>query len=202
MSSNRSLVRCPTGHKFEHAHIVKVYCREDGLLTFGRSWFTAAWREWLLGLRHAITEELRMIDEGILQLPSDHPPYEPMPVHWPRPEHLGIAEELRWRIGTTELGTQLPPASALAVEFGVSRTTIVRAFKALAAMGLISTVPRKGAFVVSHIGYDPEPCGFLEVWELESGGFSYGGMYCGPHRDWLLALTDAIDRKLAEIDAG
>jgi DNA-binding MarR family transcriptional regulator len=202
VSSNRPRVRCPAGHDLERSHVVKVYHQEDGRLTFGRKSFTVAWRDWLLALRDTIAEELRMIDAGILQPPSDSPEYEPGPVDWlPPPMHLGVAEALRPLIGTMELGAQLPPASTLAVEFGVSRTTIIRAIKALTAMGLVRTVPRQGAFVVSHIGYDPERCEYLEVYELEFGGLSFGGTSSGHYRDWLLALTDAIDRKLAEIDA-
>jgi hypothetical protein len=39
------------------------------------------------------------------------------------------------------------------------------------------------------------------VYEPEFGGLSFGGTSSRHYRDWLLALTDAIDRKLAEIDA-
>ena len=200
-SAKHSPIRCPAGRTDpEHHHIVKVFYREDGRLALGSRSFTRPWWDWLLALRDAVVDDIRQIDLGVLQPPPDQPAHELVPVHFPVPLHLAIAMELRPRIDDMELGEQLPPASTLAFEFGVSRTTAVRAIEDLTARGLVTTRPRQGSFVLSHIGYFRENFDSLDISELEDGRLTFGGTYSGPYRDWLVALVDAIDRKLEEID--
>ena len=202
MSSDLSASRCPCGNSNQHYHVVKVYHRNDSRLAFGRQSFTPAWWDWLIALREAITSEARRIDVGILGPPPGQPTYQPTPAQLPGSLYVAIAEEeLRPLIDRMELGEQLPPAAVLAAEFGVSRSTMVRAFRTLKSKGLLTTVPGQGIFVASHVAYDPEHYELLEVHELEYGRLTFGGTYSGRYRDWLDALRDAVDRALANIDA-
>jgi DNA-binding GntR family transcriptional regulator len=59
-----------------------------------------------------------------------------------------VARELRKRIeaGEWDPGEQLPTASEIADEYGVSRGAVTRAVGILAAEGLLRTVPRWGVF--------------------------------------------------------
>jgi GntR family transcriptional regulator len=69
----------------------------------------------------------------------------------PRREELPSARVeagLRSRIaaGEWDHGEALPPVTMLAEEYGVSRGAVSRALRALAADGLVRTVPRWGTF--------------------------------------------------------
>jgi GntR family transcriptional repressor for pyruvate dehydrogenase complex len=65
-----------------------------------------------------------------------------------------VAEKLQDLISTGELsaGDRLPNERALAEQFGVSRTVIREASKALAVKGLIEVRPGQGTFVVDATG--------------------------------------------------
>lgn len=128
MSPRDVSIRCPAGNTDpEHYHVVKVFYREDRRLSFGSKSFTTAWRDWLLALRQALIEDLRQIDSGVLESLPDQPGPELPPAQLPTSLHFHIAMLLLYRIRTMEVGERLPSVNEITVEFGVSRTTIVRA---------------------------------------------------------------------------
>lgn len=59
-----------------------------------------------------------------------------------------MAAALRRRIeaGEWAVDEALPATAALAEKYGVSQSTVTRAIRALAAEGLVRTVPRWGTF--------------------------------------------------------
>jgi GntR family transcriptional regulator len=59
-----------------------------------------------------------------------------------------VAADLRRRIaaGEWQADEALPTTAALAEHYGVSRATVTRVLRALAAEGLVRTVPRWGTF--------------------------------------------------------
>ena len=67
----------------------------------------------------------------------------------PQVPYLAVAAALRARLDAGEwlTGEQLPSATALAAEYGVSRTTAARAVRVLAAEGRVTIVKAWGAFV-------------------------------------------------------
>lgn len=69
--------------------------------------------------------------------------FAPKPVQRPRQQ---VEDQLRQAIlsGALGIGKKLPPEAALAVEFGVSRTTVREALRSLASDGLIEKIPGAG----------------------------------------------------------
>jgi DNA-binding FadR family transcriptional regulator len=69
--------------------------------------------------------------------------FAPRPVQRPRQQ---VEDQLRQAIlsGALGIGKKLPPEAALAVEFGVSRTTVREALRSLASDGLIEKIPGAG----------------------------------------------------------
>jgi len=67
----------------------------------------------------------------------------------PQVPYLAIADALRERLDEGEWlpGEQMPSATALASEYGVSRTTAARAVRVLADEGRVTVVRNWGAFV-------------------------------------------------------
>jgi DNA-binding GntR family transcriptional regulator len=67
----------------------------------------------------------------------------------PRVPYQAIADALRARLDAGEWlpGEQLPSASQLAEQYGVSRTTAARAVRVLADEGRVTVVRNWGAFV-------------------------------------------------------
>lgn len=70
-------------------------------------------------------------------------PFAPKMVQRPRQQ---VEDQLRQAIlsGVLGIGKKLPPEAALAVEFGVSRTTVREALRSLASDGLIEKIPGAG----------------------------------------------------------
>ncbi len=66
------------------------------------------------------------------------------------PLYRQLAEQLRRRILSGELppGTRLPPERRLAATLGINRSTVVSAYRELAAAGLISGHVGRGTVVV------------------------------------------------------
>lgn len=66
----------------------------------------------------------------------------------PQRPHETVAASLRQRIaaGEWEPGAALPAVADLAGQYGVARTTVSRALRALQDEGLVSIVPRWGTF--------------------------------------------------------
>ena len=69
---------------------------------------------------------------------------------------MRVERELRARLATMEPGEQLPPVADLAAEFGTGHGTVARVLRALADEGLVTIVPRYGAFKAVP-GGQPEP---------------------------------------------
>lgn len=69
--------------------------------------------------------------------------FAPKPVQRPRQQ---VEDQLRQAIlsGALGIGKKLPPEAALAIEFGVSRTTVREALRSLASDGLIEKIPGAG----------------------------------------------------------
>ena len=69
--------------------------------------------------------------------------FAPTPVQRPRQQ---VEDQLRQAIlsGALGIGKKLPPEAALAIEFGVSRTTVREALRSLASDGLIEKIPGAG----------------------------------------------------------
>lgn len=65
----------------------------------------------------------------------------------PRGTYAQVAEALRKKIRAGQISEGLPSEAELMKQFGVSRSTVVRALKALKADGLIESVPGAGWFV-------------------------------------------------------
>ena len=67
----------------------------------------------------------------------------------PQVPYVAVADALRARLDSGEWlpGEQLPSASALGAEYGVSRTTAARAVRVLAEEGRVTVVRNWGAFV-------------------------------------------------------
>jgi DNA-binding GntR family transcriptional regulator len=63
-----------------------------------------------------------------------------------------VVTDIRTKIGAGELvpGDHLPPVAQMATEYGVSRTTILKALAQLREEGLVYTVPRWGTFVAER----------------------------------------------------
>jgi DNA-binding GntR family transcriptional regulator len=70
----------------------------------------------------------------------------------PQVPYLAIADALRARLDAGEWlpGEQLPSASALGAEYGVSGTTAARAVRVLAGEGRVTVVRNWGAFVAER----------------------------------------------------
>jgi len=70
----------------------------------------------------------------------------------PQVPYQAIANALRERLDAGEWlpGEQLPSASQLGAEFGVSRTTAARAVRVLADEGRVTVVRNWGAFVAER----------------------------------------------------
>jgi DNA-binding GntR family transcriptional regulator len=66
--------------------------------------------------------------------------------------YLTVAGALRERLDAGEWlpGEQVPSATELAAEYGVSRTTAARAVRVLAEEGRVTVVRNWGAFVAEH----------------------------------------------------
>jgi len=71
-----------------------------------------------------------------------------VPPRTPQRPSETVAADLRRRIAADEWAVDeaLPTTAALAEHYGVSQATITRVLRALAAEGLVHTVPRWGTF--------------------------------------------------------
>ncbi|MFI2077018.1 GntR family transcriptional regulator [Streptomyces triculaminicus] len=98
-----------------------------------------------------------------------------MPGMSPRGTYLRIAEALRKRIGGDAEQQRLPSEASLMGEYGVSRTTVRRALRVLAADGLVESVPGVGWRAVA----DTVTLPLVEQVraELAAGGFEVGGIF-------------------------
>ncbi|MFI7240885.1 GntR family transcriptional regulator [Streptomyces qinglanensis] len=65
----------------------------------------------------------------------------------PRGTYARVAETLRKRINTGKIHEGLPSEAELMEQYGVSRSTIVRALKSLRTDGVVESVPGSGWFV-------------------------------------------------------
>ncbi|MDF4250456.1 GntR family transcriptional regulator [Streptomyces sp. WMMB303] len=65
----------------------------------------------------------------------------------PRGTYAQVAETLRKKISSGKIREGLPSEAKLMEQYGVSRSTIVRALKTLRADGVIESVPGSGWFV-------------------------------------------------------
>ncbi len=87
----------------------------------------------------------------------------------PTPLYLQISQQLREQIRSGELaaGAQLPPERRLAAMLGVNRTTIVNAYRELAADGLVAGHVGRGTVVVGAAGNgaDAHPVSVEMPWE-------------------------------------
>ncbi|MGW7033484.1 GntR family transcriptional regulator [Streptomyces xanthophaeus] len=70
-----------------------------------------------------------------------------MPQASPRGTYLQISESLRQKIKSGKIGEALPSEAELMLTYGVGRTTIGRALKALKADGVIESVQGAGWYV-------------------------------------------------------
>jgi GntR family transcriptional regulator len=63
-----------------------------------------------------------------------------------------VVADVRAKVGGGELvpGDHLPPVTQMAAEYGVSRTTILKALALLREEGVVYTVPRWGTFVAER----------------------------------------------------
>ena len=70
----------------------------------------------------------------------------------PQVPYLAIAEALRARLDAGEWlpGEQIPSTTALAAEYGTSRTPAARAVRVLAEEGRVTVVRNWGAFVAER----------------------------------------------------
>jgi GntR family transcriptional regulator len=70
----------------------------------------------------------------------------------PQIPYLAVADALRERLEAGEWlpGEQIPSATDLATEYGVSRTTAARAVRVLADEGRVTVVKNWGAFVAER----------------------------------------------------
>src|SRR5512136_2397267 len=62
-----------------------------------------------------------------------------------------IVQQIEQRVltGDLKVGDQLPPERDLAEQFGVSRTAVREAVKALSEKGLVKVFPGKGTFITN-----------------------------------------------------
>lgn len=65
----------------------------------------------------------------------------------PRWPYQQVADHLRERIRSGELGPKLPPISEIADEAGVTHMTVKRALQVLKDEGLVHGEPGRGVFV-------------------------------------------------------
>lgn len=70
-----------------------------------------------------------------------------MPQQNPRNTYLAVADTIRDKITKGEIAGMLLPKSALAVQFGVSLSTVNRALKTLREEGVVETRPGSGTYV-------------------------------------------------------
>jgi DNA-binding GntR family transcriptional regulator len=63
-----------------------------------------------------------------------------------------VVSDVRAKVMSGQLvpGDHLPPVPQMATEYGVSRTTILKALRLLRDEGLVYTVPRWGTFVAER----------------------------------------------------
>jgi DNA-binding GntR family transcriptional regulator len=63
-----------------------------------------------------------------------------------------VVADVRAKVSAGELvpGDHLPPVAEMATEYGVSRTTVLKALALLREEGLVYTVPRWGTFVAER----------------------------------------------------
>ena len=73
--------------------------------------------------------------------------------------YLRIAESMAGQIrsGTLSRGERIPSVRTLAVQHGVSQSTVVQAYRTLEDARLIEARPRSGYFVASRPASLPEP---------------------------------------------
>ncbi|MBI3157028.1 MAG: GntR family transcriptional regulator [Burkholderiales bacterium] len=120
----------------------------------------------------------------------------------PRPLYEQVAERLREQI----FARQLEPGSwidelGLAAEFGISRTPLREALKVLAAEGLVTMKPRRGAFVAEMSREDVAQVYHLLAL-LESDAAARVATEAGPEaRTELRALHDRLEKRLRQREA-
>jgi DNA-binding GntR family transcriptional regulator len=118
----------------------------------------------------------------------------PLPAHFaPRPLYEEVAERLRQLIFNRELPTGAwIDESIFTAQYGISRTPLREAIKVLAAEGLITMKPRRGAYVTEVSEQD-----LREVFELlallESDA---AGVVAAKNDATLLAILDALHSQL------
>ncbi|AEH10992.1 MULTISPECIES: GntR family transcriptional regulator [Protofrankia] len=118
------------------------------------------------------------------------------PAASPRGTFTRVAESLSQRIETRQITGDLPSEAALGAEFGVSRTTIRRALKALAERGVIGSVPGVGW----RVGGPAEQRPLVELMLAEFEGKSVGDSFpserylCDKYRVSRPMVRDALSR--------
>lgn len=132
--------------------------------------------------------------------------FAPKPVQRPRQQ---VEDQLRQAIlsGALGIGKKLPPEAALAIEFGVSRTTVREALRSLASDGLIEKIPGAGggSFVrsVDHHSLGAELSEDIENL-LRLGSIEYGEVAAVRRMLEVPAAREAALRRseedLAELD--
>jgi len=103
------------------------------------------------------------------------------------PEHtyLQLAAQLRERIASGDIDSQLPSITELTEDTGLAVGTVRRAIKVLVQEGLVRTVPGRGTYVIGRPGRPARGQESSQVPSLpESGRTRLGGSRAGrmpPH---------------------
>lgn len=114
-----------------------------------------------------------------------------------RPLYGRLIEALESAIYSGELpmGLRLPSERELAAQLGVSRTTVINAYRELEARGLVRGHVGRGTFVCATL--EPEDASF--AWR---GKVTASGERLGTHRTLRHMVRDSPDRKLISFAAG
>ena len=72
------------------------------------------------------------------------------------PIYIQIVERVGHLVATAVLqpGDQLPTVRGLAAQLGVNFNTVARAYRRLAASGVVSTQPGRGTYILEAVGLD------------------------------------------------
>ena len=144
--------------------------------------------------------------------PPTHPPDRtvptsdtatpPPPLPTPRALYLDVAERLRQQIFSRALQPgQWVDEQTLAAEFGISRTPLREALKVLAAEGLVTMKPRRGAYVTEVSSTDVAQVYHLMAL-LEADAAGQVAVKASPaQRAELQALHDRLEKQVRQRDA-
>jgi DNA-binding GntR family transcriptional regulator len=112
------------------------------------------------------------------------------------PSYRRLADALREQIRSGELrpGEKLPPAKALAAEYGMDRNTVIRALSVLEGEGLVINVRGKGTFVRER----------PVRWRQARDRFVYrderGYYFDRSVREWVMLRPTEISTRPADVD--